>query len=280
MGNYLSSTLLGLPRSCGCSGHHHESDHHHGLAGYRLNPSNSSSASSSSSCSKNGFSNEAEITVFVAKQIVTMNPSWPFATCVAIQNGRILGVGNSLEHLRPWIGVVNSVKEVTETGNNILRYQHTRQGSCGKPINVVVEIDWSFADKIIFPGFIEPHMHGMIGGMALSLPCIAYWDFPHPYDDSKAHKGCKNRADAIAKLKEVLREKKQAGLLTKEDGVLAWGWDSIACGGHLSADDLDQVSTVYPVMVWDCSMHMGYVNRTCLNLNPNPNLKSNHNPKP
>ena len=43
----------------------------------------------------------SEITVFVAKKIVTMDPSIPNATAVAVADGRILSVG-SLEDMKPW----------------------------------------------------------------------------------------------------------------------------------------------------------------------------------
>ena len=41
------------------------------------------------------------ITVFVAKKVVTMDPSLPVATAVAVSDGKILSVG-SLEDLKPW----------------------------------------------------------------------------------------------------------------------------------------------------------------------------------
>ena len=41
------------------------------------------------------------ITIFVARKIVTMNPSNPEATHVAVRDGRILGAG-SLEEVAGW----------------------------------------------------------------------------------------------------------------------------------------------------------------------------------
>jgi predicted amidohydrolase YtcJ len=34
------------------------------------------------------------ITVFVAKEIITMDPGWPTASAVAVQDGKILSVGS------------------------------------------------------------------------------------------------------------------------------------------------------------------------------------------
>ena len=36
-------------------------------------------------------------------------------------------------------------------------------------------------------------------------------------------------------------------------------------GEHLNRDDLDKVSTIRPVVVWDCSMHLAYLNTCALN---------------
>lgn len=42
------------------------------------------------------------ITVFIARKIVTMNPSQPTATAVAVRGREIVGVG-TLENLQPWL---------------------------------------------------------------------------------------------------------------------------------------------------------------------------------
>ena len=81
------------------------------------------------------------ITVFVAKKIVTMDPGWPMATAVAVRDGKILSVG-SLEDLRPWLQLVP------------------------------YRIDRTFADKILLPGFIEPHGHPVLGGTSLTRPLL------------------------------------------------------------------------------------------------------------
>ena len=42
------------------------------------------------------------ITVFTAKKIITMNPSWPDGTAIAVREGLILEVG-TLDTLAPWL---------------------------------------------------------------------------------------------------------------------------------------------------------------------------------
>ncbi|WP_110707831.1 amidohydrolase [Salinicola sp. CR57] len=67
--------------------------------------------------------------IFSARRVLTMNPSLPEATHVAVRDGRILGVG-SLETLADL-------------------------GEC--------ELDERFADKVILPGFVEGHSHALEG---------------------------------------------------------------------------------------------------------------------
>ena len=90
------------------------------------------------------------ITVFVAKRIVTMDPGWPEGTAVAVKDGRILSVG-TLEDLEPWLS----------------RFPY--------------KIDFSFKDKVIYPGFVEAHGHPVMGAIAVSRPALSYFPLRNPY---------------------------------------------------------------------------------------------------
>ena len=68
-------------------------------------------------------------TVYAARRILTMNPSRPEATHVAVRDGRILGVG-SLDELKAW---------------------------------GAAEIDERFAGQVLMPGLVEGHSHLMAG---------------------------------------------------------------------------------------------------------------------
>ncbi|MGT2479475.1 hypothetical protein ACU4GR_12705 [Methylobacterium oryzae CBMB20] len=69
-----------------------------------------------------------EVTIFEARRILTMNPSRPVATHVAVQDDRVLMVGDAAE-----------VAELRGT------------------------LDRRFADKVMLPGFVEGHAHVMEG---------------------------------------------------------------------------------------------------------------------
>ena len=85
------------------------------------------------------------ITIFSARRIITMNPSQPQATHVAVRDGRILGAG-SLDELRGW-------------GPH--------------------DLDTRFVDKVLMPGFVEGHAHLMAGALWRYTYC-GYFDVTDP----------------------------------------------------------------------------------------------------
>jgi predicted amidohydrolase YtcJ len=106
------------------------------------------------------------ITIFVARQIVTMNPSNPEATHVAVRDGRILGAG--------------TLNEVAGWGDYTL--------------------DETFQDHVLVPGLIEAHAHSTEGSAGL-LPYVGYFDRPAP--DGSTLPGIQAIPDLIAFLKDL-----------------------------------------------------------------------------
>jgi predicted amidohydrolase YtcJ len=169
--------------------------------------------------------NPNEITVYVAKKIITMDPSWPEATAVAVLHGKVLSVG-SMQDLQPWLS----------------KYPH--------------HIDSTFADKIIMPGFVEAHAHPLIGGTAMTLPLLTYMPIPNPY--GPAFPGIKTKAAALAKLAEYAKQ------TPANQTLISWGYDTTAFGGQLDSSQLDKVSDKLPILVWDASEHLVYANTPAL----------------
>ena len=164
-----------------------------------------------------------QLTVFTAKQVYTMDPGRPTARAVAVCNGRIVGVGDSLDDLKPWTQAVPT------------------------------SVDQRLADKIVFPGFIDAHQHPLLGAITSNLPMIAALDTPQAY--GPAIKGVRNEAEAFERMRRYEAELKDAAT-----PLLVWGWDVPVMGRHLTRQDLDRISTTRPVLVWDASQHHGYVN--------------------
>ncbi len=104
--------------------------------------------------------------IFSARKIITMNRSRPYATHVAVRDGRILGVGD-LDELTPW-------------GD--------------------YELDDRFADKVLMPGLVEGHAHTTEGTLWQKVYC-SFFDRMDP--DGKVWKGLNSIDAVIARLAEV-----------------------------------------------------------------------------
>lgn len=166
------------------------------------------------------------VTVFTAKKIITMDRARPEATAVAVQNGLILGVG-SLEDLQPWL------KGKSFTVNN------------------------QFKDKILMPGFIDPHLHPVMAALLLST----IWITPEAWNliDKKipATRGHKNYLTA---LKNAIEQTP-----TSNKPFISWGYSPFF-HGTLTRKDLDALSSNRPIMIWERSTHQAYFNTAALNL--------------
>jgi len=103
------------------------------------------------------------ITIYQARKIVTMNPSRPLATHVAVRDGRILGAG-SFDELTGW----------------------------GKH-----KVDRTFADKVLMPGLVEGHSH-VAEGVQWRFVYCGYFDRTDP--DGKVWPGVKSIEEVVARL--------------------------------------------------------------------------------
>ncbi len=107
-----------------------------------------------------------DITIYPARRIITMNPSRPFAEAVAVQDGKVLGVGSRAELAR---GGEVMVKE-------------------------------TFADHVLTPGFVEAHSHVMAGGV-WDFTYVGY--FERRDTQGKLWAGCRSLEAVLERLGEA-----------------------------------------------------------------------------
>jgi predicted amidohydrolase YtcJ len=106
--------------------------------------------------------------IYPARRILTMNPARPFASHVAVRDGRILGVGR-IEELEGW-----------------------------GPF----ELDRRFKTKVLMPGFVEGHSHAFEGGV-WTYPYLGFFDRRSP--DGALSPGLKDIDAVVVRLAEVER---------------------------------------------------------------------------
>ena len=168
------------------------------------------------------------ITIYRARRIITMNPANPFASHVAVRDGRILGAG--------------SFDEVSGWGPATL--------------------DQRYAEQILLPGFVEGHSHLMAGTMWRYV-YVGFHDRTDP--DGKVWPGIGSIAGVIERLRAAAVASATAGDSTSS--ILGWGLDPIFFGDRrCNRHDLDQVSTTRPVAVIHASFHILNVNSAALQI--------------
>lgn len=171
-----------------------------------------------------------KITIYPARQIITMNPANPRATHVAVQDGLILGAG-SLSELAVW-------------GD--------------------YELDERFAEHVLVPGFVEAHAHVMEGATAL-MPYVGYFDRPLP--DGTIAQGIQSYAELFARLSELDAAMPDSSepLVTRGFDPIYFDDEP-----RLTLEFLDRVSRTRPIYMFHASGHLATANSAMLELDGVP----------
>ena len=168
-------------------------------------------------------------TIYVAREIITMNPMQATATHVAVRDGRILGVGH-LDELAQWGAYT---------------------------------LDTRFAECTLMPGLIEGHCHLKEGGM-WDLEYLGWFDRLNPWGQTV--KGLRSMEAVVQRLIEIDRKMQQDGE-PADKPLLAWGFDPIYFGGErMTVDHLDRASSTRPIVIAHANGHLMNVNSTMLRI--------------
>jgi predicted amidohydrolase YtcJ len=153
---------------------------------------------------------------------ITANPAQPMATGVAVRNGSITAVGD-FEALREQLGDAT--------------------------------ISDAYADQVLLPGLIDPHVHMTLGAMMYGAKMVPPWDVPMA-DGVVA--GLKSREALLARIAEIES--------TAPDGPLVlWGYHDLI-QGDIRRADLDAISTDRPLLLWHWSGHDFYLNSAAIEM--------------
>lgn len=165
-------------------------------------------------------------TLFPARSIITMNPSLPVADTVLVrEDGRIAEVGTRAS-MQPWL-------------------EHH-----------AYDVDDRFADSVICPGFIDPHLHPTMAAVLLPMHFITAmrWKLPwgevHP---TTTEQGFTDRMQAL-----------HADLEPAEP-LFIWGYHQL-WHGRMNRERINAVSSKRPIVVWHRSFHELYMNDAALEM--------------
>ncbi|AOS97587.1 N-substituted formamide deformylase precursor [Microbulbifer aggregans] len=172
-----------------------------------------------------------KVTVFTARTVRTMDPGRPVVDAVAVLDGKVLSTG-TMESMQPWLAHYD------------------------------VTVDDRFKDKVIMPGFIEPHSHCWMSAGFMALPFVGPLAWPSPTGMNQPLE----TVDAIVDyLKELDAKEKDP-----KKPIFAWGYDAAKQGAPLDRKILDKVSTTRPVYILAWAPHFIYLNTPALALSKVP----------
>lgn len=166
------------------------------------------------------------VTIYTAKEIITLNPDKPKATAVAVVGDKILAAG-SLEQLKAAAG------------------------------DQPYKVDNTFSDKVIVPGLIAQHDHPLLSSLAMMSEIIAIEDWVLP---NKTAPAANNPEEYRQRIKDANKQ-----LKTKDELLFTWGYHP-SFHGPLTRVDLDKLSTTRPIILWHRSCHEFTLNTVALNL--------------
>lgn len=166
----------------------------------------------------------SDIKVFTARKVITMDPTLPEATAVAVRDGLVLEVG-SLETLKPWLD----------------RYPHS--------------VDRQFEDKILMPGFIDPHLHPSMAAVILQMEFLTAMEWRLPWGTVQP---VKTQEAFFERLKEL-----SDGMEDPDAPLFTWGYHR-NWHGEITKPMIDEIVSDRPVILWHRSFHEIIVNSKAL----------------
>ena len=166
----------------------------------------------------------APTVVFVAREIITLDPSRPNVEAVAVAGDRILATGD---------------------------LAHVERALAGRPF----EVDRRFAEHVLVPGLINQHEHALLAAMTMLVEILSIEDWELP---DRSIPRARNAAEYRTRLKRLVDQH------SDPDRVFyTWGYHQLF-HGELSRADLDELSSTVPIVVLQRSMHETLFNTPAL----------------
>ncbi|MBT6273094.1 MAG: amidohydrolase [Chromatiales bacterium] len=162
----------------------------------------------------------SDMRVFTARKVITLNPAFEFATAVAVQGRRIVEVG-TMETLAPWLEA----------------NPHT--------------IDERFAEQVILPGLIDPHLHPSMAAVLLPMHFVTAMEWRLPWAASTP---VTTHADFLGRLTEL-----DAAMTDPSEPLLVWGYHQL-WHGQVRRAELNAINISRPILSWHRSFHEIYLN--------------------
>ena len=168
------------------------------------------------------------ITLYVSNDIITLSDhDHSNVDAIAVQDGKILDLGDQ--------------KTLTT------KYQ-SKDG---------FTIDKSFEDRVLTPGFVEPHVHLWLMALLIGTDFITPADWDLPWGNVVGVIGHDNY---LARLTELESE------LAEGEPLVSWGYHHYFHGNEMSRELLNNISEDRPIIIWHRSFHELFFNDAAMEM--------------
>ncbi len=157
----------------------------------------------------------ASTTVYMAREVVTLNPDQPLVQAVAVREGSIVATG-SLEEI-----------------------QQTLSGE-------TYSVDSRFDDFVLIPGLINQHEHAWLASLLFITEILSIEDWVLP---DRTIERAKDAANYRERLTKIVAEHTDPS-----EVIYTWGFHQLF-HGELTRSDLDEISDTIPIVVLQRSIH-------------------------
>ncbi len=163
--------------------------------------------------------------IYKAKTIITMNPSLPRAEAIAIADGQIVQVGR-----------LSDMEPLMASREHVIHAQ--------------------FANDVMTPGLIDPHLHPAMAAVILPMEFITAMEWRLPWATIPA-----------TTTPQAYDERLQALIAAHPPGelLIAWGHHEL-WHGEMSRARINQFSSELPIVIWNRSFHELCMNDAALNM--------------
>lgn len=174
------------------------------------------------SCNKKEITNPADAIYFGGDILTMEGETANYAEAVAIKDGKILFVGTKAE-AEKFHGDATEMKDLK--------------------------------GKTMMPGFIDPHLHPILGAVILNTSFASPFDWNFPWGKVAAIRGHKPFMDKVVEYHKALKDPMKQ--------LIVWGYME-PFHGSMSRTELDSISITRPIVVWQYSAHEMFFNTAAL----------------
>ena len=157
----------------------------------------------------------ASTIVYIAREVVTLNPDQPLVQAVAVREDSIVATG-SLEEI-----------------------QQTLSGE-------TYSVDSRFNDFVLIPGLINQHEHAWLASLLFITEILSIEDWVLP---DRTIERAKDATDYRERLTKIVAEHTDPS-----EVIYTWGFHQLF-HGELTRSDLDEISDTIPIVVLQRSIH-------------------------